>query len=89
MLGIVVALVSRAPRISSCEVKHGKCSKGVGESVHRLISATVTAYAIAYVTHFEWHSSRVEVRRDALVLAALMAVALGVKLLLRGRKNGT
>ena len=54
-----------------------------------LISATVTACAIAYVTHFEWHFSRVEVRRDALVLAALMAVALGVKLLLRGRKNGT
>ena len=54
-----------------------------------LMSATVTAYTIAYVTHFKWHFSRVEVRRDALVLAALMAVALGVKLLLRGRKNGT
>ena len=54
-----------------------------------LTSATVSAYAIAYVAHFEWHFSRVEVRRDALVIAALMAVTLGVKLFLRGRKNGT
>ena len=54
-----------------------------------LASATVTAYAIAYVTHFEWHVSRIAVRRDALIVAAFLGVVVGIKVLFqRRRKRG-
>ena len=50
-----------------------------------LASATVTAYAIAYVAHFEWQFSRSVVRTDALFVAAVLGVVFGLKILLQGR----
>ncbi|CAN5505679.1 hypothetical protein BH10PSE11_BH10PSE11_13450 [soil metagenome] len=52
-----------------------------------LASATVTAYAIGYVAHYEWHFSRVVVRTDALIIAAFVGVVFGLKILLRGRRK--
>ena len=55
-----------------------------------LASATGAAYAIAYVAHFEWHFSRVVVRTDALIMAAIVGVVFGLKILLQGwRKSGS
>ena len=39
-----------------------------------LASATAIAYVADYAAHFEWHFSRVVVRRDALVAAVLLGV---------------
>jgi hypothetical protein len=52
-----------------------------------LASATVTAYAIAYVTHFEWHVSRITVRKDALIIAAFLGVVLGLKAVFQKRRK--
>jgi uncharacterized membrane protein YsdA (DUF1294 family) len=52
-----------------------------------LASAAATAYALAYVAHSEWGISRTRIREDALLLAALLGVALTVKIVLQSRKN--
>ena len=52
-----------------------------------LASATATAYALAYVAHSEWGLSRIKIREDALALAAMVGVALTLKMVLRGKKN--
>ena len=54
-----------------------------------LASATAIAYVVAYAAHFEWHFSRVVVRRDALVVAVFLGVVVGAKLIFqRWRKSG-
>ena len=54
-----------------------------------LASATAIAYVADYAAHFEWHFSRVVVRRDALVAAVLLGVVVGAKLIFqRRRKSG-
>jgi hypothetical protein len=52
-----------------------------------LASAAATAYALAYVAHSEWGISRVKIREDALVLAALLGVAMTVKIVLQRKKG--
>jgi hypothetical protein len=52
-----------------------------------LASAAATAYVLAYVAHSEWGISRVKIREDALVLAALLVVAMTVKIVLQRKKN--
>jgi hypothetical protein len=55
-----------------------------------LVSATGTAYAMAYVAHFEWHFSLIFVRTDALLVAAFLGIVLGLKLLFhRQRKSSS
>ena len=55
-----------------------------------LASATVIAYAVAYVAHYEWHFSRVVVRTDALILAAMIGIIFGLKILFQKRgKSGS
>jgi hypothetical protein len=55
--------------------------------VTALASAAATAYALAYVAHSEWGISRVKIREDTLVLAALLAVAMTVKIVLQRKKR--
>jgi hypothetical protein len=55
--------------------------------VTALASAAATAYALAYVAHSEWGISRVKIREDALVLAALLGVAMTVKIVLQRKKG--
>ena len=50
-------------------------------------SAAATAYALAYLAHSEWGVSRIDIREDALALAALLGVALTVKTWLRRKNN--
>jgi hypothetical protein len=52
-----------------------------------LASAAATAYALAYMAHSEWGISRIEIREDALVLAALLGVAMTVNIVLRRKRN--
>ena len=52
-----------------------------------LASAAATAYALAYLAHSEWGLSRTNIRQDALALAALLGVALTVKIWLRRRNK--
>jgi hypothetical protein len=52
-----------------------------------LASAAATAYALAYVAHSEWGISRVQIREDALALAALLGVGLAAKIVLQRKNN--
>ena len=52
-----------------------------------LASAAATAYALAYVAHSEWGLSRIKIREDALVLAALLGVAVTAKTVMRRKNN--
>jgi len=52
-----------------------------------LASAAATAYALAYVAHSEWGISRIRIREDALVLAALLGVAVTAKVVLQRKRN--
>jgi hypothetical protein len=52
-----------------------------------LASAAATAYALAYVAHFEWGLSRIKIREDALALAAVLGIALTTKAVLQRRNN--
>jgi hypothetical protein len=52
-----------------------------------LASAAATAYALAYVAHSEWGISRIRIREDALVLAALLAVAMTARIVLQRKRN--
>jgi hypothetical protein len=52
-----------------------------------LASAAATAYALAYVAHSEWGISRIRIREDALVLAALLAAAMTARIVLQRKRN--
>jgi hypothetical protein len=52
-----------------------------------LASATVTAYALAYVAHFELGLSRLKIREDALAAVGLLVVVLTVKIVFRRKNN--
>jgi hypothetical protein len=54
-----------------------------------LASATVTAYALAYVAHFEWGLSRIKIREDALAAVGLLVVALTVKIVFQRKNKGS
>ena len=54
-----------------------------------LASATVTAYALAYVAHFEWGLSRIKIREDALAAVGLWVVALTVKIVFQRKNKGS
>jgi hypothetical protein len=53
-----------------------------------LASATVTAYALAYIAHFELGLSRLKIREDALAAVGLLVVALTVKSFFGGKTTG-
>jgi hypothetical protein len=52
-----------------------------------LASATVTAYALAYIAHFELGLSRLKIREDALAAVGLLVVALTVRIVFRRKNN--
>jgi hypothetical protein len=52
-----------------------------------LASATVTAYALAYVVHSELGISRIKIREDALALVGLLVVVLTVKIVFQRKNN--
>jgi hypothetical protein len=52
-----------------------------------LASTTVTAYALAYVAHFELGLSRLKIREDALAAVGLLVVVLTVKIVFRRKNN--
>ena len=54
-----------------------------------LASAAATAYALAYVAHWEWGLSDLRIREDALALALLLGAAMTVDVLLRRRNKGS
>jgi hypothetical protein len=54
-----------------------------------LASATVTAYALAYIAHFELGLSRLKIREDALAAVGLLVVALTVKIVFRRKNKGS
>ena len=56
-------------------------------SIAALVGAIGTAYAIAYVAHFQWHFSRLVVRTDALIMAAFLGIVLDLKMLLHKRRK--
>ena len=54
-----------------------------------LASATVTAYALAYIAHFELGLSRLKIREDALAAVGLLVVALTVKIVFQRKNKGS
>jgi hypothetical protein len=54
-----------------------------------LASATVTAYALAYITHAEWGLRLVVVREDALGMAGVLGVVIITKIFFRRKKRGS
>jgi hypothetical protein len=56
-------------------------------SLAALVGAIGTAYAIAYVSHFQWHFSRIFVRTDALIMAARLGIVLGLKILFHKQRK--
>jgi hypothetical protein len=52
-----------------------------------LASATVTAYALAYIARFELGLSRLKIREDALAAVGLVVVALTVRMVFRRKNN--
>jgi hypothetical protein len=54
-----------------------------------LASATVTAYALAYITHAEWGLSRIVIREDALGMAGVLGIAIMARIILQRSKRGS
>ena len=52
-----------------------------------LVSAIATAFALGYVAHAEWGVALVVIRRDALVVAGVLAFATIVKALIERNGN--
>ena len=50
-------------------------------------SAMATAFALDYMAHAEWGLSPVVIRRDALVVAGVLAVATIIKALIERKRN--
>jgi hypothetical protein len=54
------------------------------------VSATATAYALAYVAHAEWGLRRVVIREEAMGMAAILAIAMIARIVFqRNRKKGS
>ncbi len=51
------------------------------------VSATATAYALAYVAHAEWGLRRVVIREEAMGLAALLAIAIIAGMVFQRNRN--
>ena len=54
-----------------------------------LASATVTAYAVAYISHAEWGLKRIVIREDALGMAGVLGIAILTKIIFRRKKKGS
>ncbi len=54
-----------------------------------LVSATITAYALAYVAHAEWGLRRIVIREDALGMAAVLGIAIMARIIFQRRKRGS
>lgn len=52
-----------------------------------LMSATATAYALAYIAHAEWGLRRTFIRDDALGMAAILGVAVMAKIIFQRKKK--
>jgi hypothetical protein len=52
-----------------------------------IASAAATAFALDYITHAEWGLSLIVIRRDALVIAGFVTLAMITKALLQRKKK--
>ena len=54
-----------------------------------LASASVTAYALAYITHAEWGFRRIVIREDALGMAGVLGIAIMARIIFQRSKRGS
>jgi hypothetical protein len=54
-----------------------------------LASATVAAYTLAYIAHFDLGLSQLKIREDALAAVGLLVVALTVRIVFQRKNKGS